>query len=328
MKTALITSLVSLCMLTLAFAYPPQHARAFVFSDHPRHGGWLGVSVQDVTKRLAEKKHLKTSAGAYVTDVVDDSPADRAGLQEGDVIVTFDDKKIDDSEDLVRDVSKAKPETEVKVDVVRGDGQKTFTAKLGESPRGSDYSFRLDEKDMFPRSFPHDLNVRIPRLPFSHADTHGLVAEDLTRQLAEYFEVPDKRGALVVEVKKGSDADKAGIKAGDVITKVDDSAIHDAADLVDELSDVGDSMAVKIEAIRKGKVMTLTMKIEDDDDSSSDLNIPDSRGSDSSTHRFIIPRANVDALGRLEERLKDLQRDVSKEVKEIQTDLSRALREL
>ncbi|MGB5875558.1 MAG: PDZ domain-containing protein, partial [Bacteroidota bacterium] len=90
-------------------------------------GGWLGVSIQDMTSDLAKKKGMNTKAGAYVMDVVEDSPADKAGLKDNDVIVKYDERTVSDADDLVRAVRKSEPESSVKVLVMRNDQRKTLT---------------------------------------------------------------------------------------------------------------------------------------------------------------------------------------------------------
>ena len=91
--------------------------------------GRLGVSVRDVSKKLADKMKLKAASGAYVSDVEGESPAEEAGILEGDVIVKFGTKEIGDSDDLIRAVRKSEPGEEVTIVVNRGGDSKTLKAK-------------------------------------------------------------------------------------------------------------------------------------------------------------------------------------------------------
>ena len=271
MKFSAINAVAILLASSILYGCPPQHSKQFSVMSRHNPGAWLGVSVQDVNKQSSEKKKLTVKEGAYVTDVVEDSPADRAGIQEGDVIVKVDDKEISGSNDLTKAVGKTPPGTKVKIDLVRGDERKTFTVPLGKMPRAYAYSFGLGQ-GFSPMPLPRIPRVNVPGAFFGHSESNGLVVQDLTKQLAEYFELPDKKGALVVEVKKGSEADQAGLRAGDVITKIGETRIHDAAEVVDELNDIEDSTAVAVEVVRKGKPLTLKMKIEAEDDDDSSYN--------------------------------------------------------
>ena len=111
-------------------------------------------------------------------------------------------------------------------------------------------------------------------------DWNGLEVQELTRQLAEFLEVPEGRGLLVTEVEKGSVGEKAGFKAGDVITKLDGSTIRDVGDLADVVKDAKKDSEVPCDIFRKGKTVSLKWHVtrdewddedewdEDDDDTS------------------------------------------------------------
>jgi C-terminal processing protease CtpA/Prc len=90
------------------------------------------VYIQDVSKTLVEKEALSVNNGAYVSEVVEKSPAEKAGIKEGDVIVKFNDTDIDDADALSNAVRKKKADSEASIEVVRGNDTKTFAVKLGE----------------------------------------------------------------------------------------------------------------------------------------------------------------------------------------------------
>ena len=236
--------------------------------DRQRTHGWLGVNIEDVTHRLAEEKDLTATSGAYVQDVTEDSPAEDAGIKEGDVIVKLDGKTIEDTGDLTRALSHMKPNTEVKVEVVRKNEHKEFSVKLEKAPESYAYSY----------SYSTPPTPRIPSTPFHfnfsfNNDFDGLGVQELTRQLADYFEVPDRRGLLVTSVKKGSSAEEAGFKAGDVVVKVDGNKIEDVGDLRDAVRHEEKEHSVDCSVIRKGKSVSLKWRIseeEDEDGLSSD----------------------------------------------------------
>lgn len=229
-------------------------------STHPR-GGWLGVSIQDITPKIKKKKDLKNDEGAYVNEVVDDSPADSAGVKEGDVIVEFNSKKIDEADDLLRAVQKTKPGTKTSIVVLRNNEKKTLDIAVGKNRQATRS-----------RSF----SVMPPMAPrvavFSSSRRWGLDLSELNDQLGEYFGAPNGRGLLVERVEKKSNGEKAGFKAGDVITKVNKNAVEDMKDLSDALEDVEEGAKVEVEVLRKGAGKTITVEADEDDDAPSSYN--------------------------------------------------------
>ncbi len=263
------TKIFTLALLVYAAAFYGMRASAgekngnmqvVSFSTHGR-GGWLGVAIQDITSKLAKKKGLKSDEGAYVSDVVDDSPADSAGLKEGDVIVEFNGKTVDDADDLLRAVQKTKPGTKTSIVVIRNNEKKSLAISVGKSHRSN----RSGGFSFAPPMLPH-------MMMFGASRTWGLQLSELNEQLGEYFGAPHGRGLLVEQVEKKSAGAKAGFKAGDVITKVNKNPVEELRDLSDALEDVDAGDKVEVEVLRKGSNTTLTVEIEDKDDPPSSFN--------------------------------------------------------
>jgi hypothetical protein len=328
--------------LGISSVFAQSYSRSYTFTSNPKQG-YLGVEVQDVTQRLKEKKHLSTDHGAYVTNVIEDSPAEKAGVQEGDVIVKVGDRTVDDGDDLTRAVRKNKPGTDVKIEVYRKQDLKMLTATLT----------RVQAPEAYAYGFGNGFNVmpRIPKIPkmpqslrrlrvmISH-EMYGLEVQDLTKQLGEFFEVPGGKGVLVAEVKKGTEAEKAGFKAGDVITKANSNAVHAIDDLREELydNDSDKDRDVSFDVLRKGKPATLKMHItrdaedsegdndgeEDDDDYSQNFIIPHGDHTlrtfqfrmQSPVHHFDF-RDLREKLQNLKENLRDQLRNIRESIKEI-----------
>ena len=213
---------------------------------------WLGVSIQDMSPSLAKSMKTKTEEGALVNDVVDDSPAKSAGIKDEDVIVEFNGKVIADGGDLIREVKKVDPGTKVNVVVMRDDERKSFQVTVGKTPdrpRAHTYSYRM----------PHPPRVRM----FVSREALGLTLQELTDQLGEYFGAPDNQGILITEVEKESSAEKAGFKAGDVITKVGKKTVRDLDDIWDEVGKYKEGEKINFGILRKGGTLTLPLEAGD-----------------------------------------------------------------
>ncbi|MCU0452963.1 MAG: PDZ domain-containing protein [Bacteroidetes bacterium] len=216
--------------------------------------GWLGVSIQTVTERIQKREKLPNDEGAYIGDVVDDSPADSAGLKRGDVIVSFGGKAIYEPDDLSRFVSRTAPGTRSEIVLYRDGARKTLTVVIGS------------EKSSL--SLGHA--IAIPSFPGFHVfidgATLGVTAKSLNKQLGEYFGAPNNEGVLVEEVEKDKAGDKAGIKAGDVIIRIGKRTVSEVDDISKELrkAEAGDKM--EVEVLRKGVKKTLTVEVTESDE--------------------------------------------------------------
>lgn len=211
--------------------------------------GWLGVSIQNVTEKLAKKQNLKSENGAYVAEVVDDSPADSAGIKEGDVIVEFTGKQIDDADDLMKAVEKTAPGTKASVGYFRDGQKKSLTVVIG----------RLKTRMAWA------VTPQLPRVRIFGSQTLGLRLSELNEQLGEYFGAPNNEGVLVEEVEKGSAGEKAGFKAGDVIVRVGKRSVDDLDDITREMRKYDEGDKVEFEVLRKGARKTLTAEVEQEE---------------------------------------------------------------
>lgn len=213
--------------------------------------GWLGVSIQNVTERIQKREKLPTDEGAYVADVVDDSPADSAGLKRGDVIVSFGGKAIYEPDDLSRFVSRTAPGSKSEVAYYRDGARKTLSVVVGhESTRErSSYAFTMPP-------MPH---IEV----FMGGVTLGATVKTLNKQLADYFGAPNGEGVLVEDVEEGRAGAKAGLQAGDVIVRIGKRSVDNVDDITKELrkSEAGDKL--ELEVWRKGGRKTLTLEVEE-----------------------------------------------------------------
>ncbi|HEX7573774.1 MAG TPA: PDZ domain-containing protein, partial [Bacteroidota bacterium] len=215
--------------------------------------GWLGVAIQDVTPRLAREKELHVKSGALVNNVTEESPADKAGIREDDVIVEFNGKSVEESDDLQSAVRSALPGDKTSVTFYRGQEKKSLEVTLGKTPRRN-----------FAFSFHGPGNIRVPRIPrihmFRSEGMLGLTLSDLNRQLGEYFGAPNGRGVLVQEVERKSAGEKAGFRAGDVIVKAGKEDVENAGDITETLDGVKKGDKVEFGILRKGEQKTITVE--------------------------------------------------------------------
>ena len=252
MKNRYITALLVLvCML--AFTAEAAQEMTKESRSRSKKQGWLGVGIQDVTPKFARDHELKIKEGAYINEVVEESPADSAGLKEEDVIVEFNGKKIEAAEDLTEAVAGTKPGTKVTVKINRNGDAKSLSVTVGKNRMRMPFAITAP---------------RAPRVIVNMfgGDIEGMDLMDVNKQLGEYFEVPGGKGVLVKGVEKGENAAKAGIKAGDVITKIGDETINNIGDIHDAVSDLDEGDKVNVELIRKGKKTTVSLEISDDRD--------------------------------------------------------------
>lgn len=234
-----------------AWVYEVEPQSVFRFEKSTARA-WLGVSVQDLTPKLAKANGNKVTEGAMVNDVERKSPADSAGIEEGDVIVEFNGRKIYDADDLRKAVGRAKPGTTISVVIDRKGTTKTLKVKVGRNP--------ARRSRVLHSTFPFDV------MTIGKTKAIGAELRPLGEQLADYFQVPDGRGVLVESVEKNSAAEKAGLKAGDVIVKIGNARVRDVQDVWEAFEEYDEGEKAEVEVIRKGSVKKLTVEIEDSDE--------------------------------------------------------------
>ena len=204
--------------------------------------GWLGVQIQDVTRELAESFAMKRPYGALVAKVIAGSPAEKGGLKIGDIIVEFNGQKIESSAQLPPIVGMTPINKKSSVEIIRQGSNKTIFVTIG----------LLKEHE--------ELQIAPDKSPGKPVNRIGLSVSDLNTEQREQFQVA-KGGALVLQVQKGA-AQDAGILQGDVILRVQNSVINNAADLekvIDKLPE-GKSIAVLVQ--RHGSPMFLAIKLK------------------------------------------------------------------
>jgi serine protease Do len=191
----------------IGFAIPVKMAQEIVpqLKDKGRVvRGWLGVLVQKVTSELAESFGLPEGKGALVAKVEEESPAAKGGIEEGDIIITFDGQEIKEMDELPRIVAITPVGEKVKVVIFRDGKEKTLKVKVGEMPE--------EKTEAFEKEKEQDL---------------GMTVQELTPELANRLGLVDDEGVIVRSVEPGGPAEEAGIKRGDVIRELNRKPISD-----------------------------------------------------------------------------------------------------
>ena len=211
--------------------------------------GWLGVYSQTLTPELREGLNY-TGSGALVSRVVEGSPAEKAGVKSGDVIVGINTTTVASATDLTKAVQATKVGQTVSVRIVRDGARRTLSAKLAERPE-DDLEWSESPGDREAPEAPGSRHYKdggdfetffddaMPGFAMLSGGRGrlGVRIENLSPDLGSYFGVADGKGVLVLEVFKETPAEKAGLKAGDVITKAGDRKVEDSDDLVSALRD-------------------------------------------------------------------------------------------
>ncbi len=195
----------------IGFAIPINEAKAILpqlqAKGHVTRG-WLGVTIQPVTPDLAKAFHLAEGKGALVAQVMKDSPAVKAGLRAGDVIVEYDGHAIAKSGDLPHVVAATPIGREAAIKVIRDGQPLTLNARVAELPEAEQVAASSSGRGKL-----------------------GLSVQPLTPELAQELGVPDRSGVVVAEVKDGSPAAEAGVQPGDVIVQVNRKPVRTVGEL-------------------------------------------------------------------------------------------------
>jgi serine protease Do len=224
-------------------------------------GSWLGVGIADITPERARQLNMKEETGAEITSVLPESPAKEAGLQKKDVILEYQGTRIEGDMQLTRMVRETPPGRTVTLKILRDGEPRTVTVKVAGHDRGDHEGMFRRRIEIPPIEMP---DIDLPDIPFlgsvPSSSRLGVSVENLGDQLGEYFGVKSGDGVLVRSVKKGSPAESTGLRAGDVIVKVDGERISDAADLRSALRGRRGKM-VSISIVRDRREQTVSVTL-------------------------------------------------------------------
>jgi serine protease Do len=228
------------------------------FSLQPRGGVYLGVRLADIDADRAKALKLGEERGVEVIKVEPGSPAESAGIRPGDVLLSYNGENILGARQLGRLVSETPEGRRVKIQLWREGKIQTTAAVVAES--------------RVPRAFPTDVNIPMPDIHMAmpaipnallvwKTPALGIECEPVDEQLAEYFGV--KRGVLVRSVEKGSVAEKAGLRAGDVLTTLGDRSVSSPGDVMSYLrAQARTGKPITVGLTREHRELTFTVSPE------------------------------------------------------------------
>ena len=227
----------------LGFAIPANMAKLVV--EHLKvHGrvirGWLGVMIQDITPEISKALDINRDKGGLISEVQRGSPADRAGIRRGDVIISVEGEEIADAATLARKLALTEPGVDTKFVVFRDGEEKIFTIKLVEHPE--------NEK------------VKGPADKLKAEEELGIKVSEITQQLRSRFKIQASGGVIVVSVASGSLASESGFRAGDVILEVNGDSVDGLGDYQDALEKHGSEKTLLFLIERGGRTIYIAVK--------------------------------------------------------------------
>ncbi len=277
---AVLVALVAACVVVPAPALAGEREIKVVINTDDDGDGWLGISIQELDSKIRAKLDIASDIqGILITEIYDDSPAEEAGLQKHDIIVSIDGEEGKDLSDFVRLIKANDPGADVEIQIYRDGKMKTVGATLGkrentfiwrgleglEGLRGLEALEGLEGL----KALEHIVipQIDIGMSSWGRRGRLGVYIEDVSGDLAEYFEIPGGEGVLVEGIVEDSPAEAAGIKAGDIIYKVEGKAICCTEELVEAIAKMETDEETPIVLIRKGsEVVVQTVVAESEYD--------------------------------------------------------------
>jgi len=223
----------------IGFAIPSDMAKT-IMQSIIEHGkvvrGWLGVQIQNITDELAKHFDIKEDKGALVTNILPGTPAEKAGLQRGDIIVKFNGKTVIDTTDLRNQVAATLPDTEVKVQVIREGKATDIPVTIGE---------QMGDKKAVEGKFENMLS--------------GVHVQELTAEIKQGLEIPDKTsGVIITNIEEDSPAAEL-LKKRDVVAEINRLSIKDLNEYKEVVSKISNKDSILLLVFRSGGYIYVTL---------------------------------------------------------------------
>ena len=319
MKTYLLAAVVLVPLIAWAGSFdqtlsydPRSESYGYSSEDFPGGGSYLGVNTRDITPDRVSALKLKDESGVEITTVDQDSPAGKAGLKEHDVILTVNGNKVESVEQLRRMIREIPAGRVAKLSISRNGQAMNFEVPLADRGKfmpGHFPKFDVHIPPMPPMPNFNEMDIPQVSVVVVHSSARsGLMIENLTPQLGDYFGAKNGHGVLVRSVEKGSRAEKAGFRAGDVIVRVGKEPVHDSGDFSHAMQSQRAGGPVSVGIIRDKKEQTITLTLPERKQS-GDLFPEES---------FDFPDINIDA---------DLVQAINTEMAQLRPQIQLAVRE-
>ncbi len=236
--------------------------------DEEGTGAYMGVDITDVTPERVSALKLKDERGVEVTMVDQDAPAGKAGLKEHDVILTMNGTNVESGAQLRRMIRETPAGRVVTLGVSREGQPVSIKVQLADrrksvawGPRPKDFKFEMPNLPTMP-----DFDVPVSVVVVHSSMRSGLMVENITPQLGDFFGVKNGKGVLVRSVEKASRAEKSGFRAGDVIVRVNDQFVHDTSDFSHAIRSTTTG-SVTVGIVRDKREQNLTLALPERKDS-------------------------------------------------------------
>jgi serine protease Do len=331
--TMLASSILAIPAIAAECAYSGPFKEAFGYSSDESGGGsYLGVDTRDVTADRLTALQLKEEQGVEVTMVDQDAPAGKSGLKEHDVILTVNSANVESVEQLRRMIHEIPAGRTVTLGISRNGQEMTIKAQLAS--RKKSFSLANGQKEFH---FEMPVIPEIPAMPdidvpvsivVVHSSTRsGMMIENLTPQLGDFFGVKNGQGVLVRSVEKGSRAEKAGFRAGDVVVRVNGESVNDAGDFTHAVRSRKDNKAT-IGIVRDKKEQTITLTLPDARESGGIINESFEMPEIDAEVQMSLVKAQTE-IARLRPEMERAARQMSTaELKRIQPQIAQAKKEV
>jgi serine protease Do len=230
----------------IGFAVPSTMAKTVIdslISKGKVVRGWLGVTIQEVSPELARQFGLKETRGALVSDILEGSPAEKAGVKRGDVIVEIDRKPVENAVHLRNVVAGLEIGAKVQLKAIRDKKEQTVDVTIGEQP-----------KDLARGGEPAEEGAQ------ADGGLAGLTVHDISPEFAQRFGLPDgEEGVVVTRVEPGSAVEDAGVQRGDLILEINRRAVPDVKEFQRIARGLGKDESVLLLINRQGQALFITI---------------------------------------------------------------------
>jgi serine protease Do len=217
----------------IGFAIPINLARDIIVAlkeEGEVTRGWLGVAIQDLSPEMAEYYNLESKKGVFVADVFEGDPADQAGIQPKDIILSVNDEKIETSRQLTSIIAKIPVNDSAKIAILRNGKEKTVKVKIAKRPEE-----RLARRSRAPEQ----------------TEEFGIRVSDLTPEISQRLNIDETTGVIVTQVESGSKGEDADVRVGDIIKEINRQPVKNAAEYKAVLSQIDSGESVNLFIRRK-----------------------------------------------------------------------------